>query len=112
MSDEYKVLFSEIEDDCKFVLNLHLNSFLKDKVFNYKDIDFFMDHLNDLIIPDLIKISPYFKFVLSYTFLQNESSGFTQNMALYYDKETDGCITQKLSFKAIICIVNLFCLSI
>jgi hypothetical protein len=112
MSDEYKVLFTEIEDDCKLVLNLHLNSFLKDKVFNNKDVDFMMNHLNDLIIPDLIKISPHFKFILSFTFLQHESSGFTQNMALYYDKETDGCITQKFSFKGIICIVNLFCLSI
>ncbi len=110
--DEQKVLFSEIQDDCIKVFNKHVNSFLKDMVFNLKDIDFMINHLNELILPDLKHVSSNFKFILCFAFLQNDSSGFTQDMALYYNKETDGCITTTYKFQNLICVVNLFCLSI
>jgi hypothetical protein len=112
MEEEQKVFFSEIEEDCKSILSKHINSYLKDKTFNLKDSDFMMDYLNNKIMPDLKAISSNFKYILSFIFLQNDNSGFCQDMSLYYDPDSDGCITQKYSFSSIICIVNLFCTSI
>jgi hypothetical protein len=110
--NEKKLLFSDIEEDCRKTINTHVKSFLKDKVFNTKDTDFMINYLKEKIMQDLQKISEYFKFVLSIVFLQTDSSGLIQNTASYFDIETDGVISEKYSFNNISCIVNLFCLSI
>jgi hypothetical protein len=111
MSEE-KVLFSEIEIQCRKVISLHAKSFLKDKVFNLKDADFLITHLKEKIMSDLQKISEYFKYVLTIVLLQNDSKGLVQNTSSYYDIETDGIISEKYDFSNISCIVNLFCFSI
>jgi hypothetical protein len=109
---EEKVLFSEIEIDCRKVINLHTKSFLKDKVFNLKDADFLINNLKEKIMKDLQKISEYFKYVLCVVLLQSDSSGLVQNTSSYYDIESDGIISEKFNFSNISCIVNLFSFSI
>lgn len=112
MNENEKAFFEEIETDCKKVISKNINGFLKDKVFNTKDCDFMINYLNDKILKDLKGISENFKYILSLVLLENDTSGFSQNCSLYYDKETDGCISEKYAFDKIVCIVNLFCLSI
>ena len=112
MSEESKVLFAEIEDDCKEVIKQNVLDFLRDKVFNASDTDFMINHLNEKIMKNLKKITESFKFVLSIVLLKTDSSGFIQNTSSYFDVETDGVISEKFVFKKIVCIVNLFCLSI
>ena len=108
MSQNDKVLFEEIEEDCKKVISKHVNSFLKDKSFNLKDTDFMINYLNDKILNELKNISLNFKYILSLALIHSESNGFTQDVSLYLDKETDGGICEKYSFENIVCVVNLF----
>jgi hypothetical protein len=112
MTDNEKVLFDEIEKACRKVLNKQINSFLSDKVFNLSDCDFMINYLTDRILNDLNNISDNFKYIINLILLQNDSNGFTQNMAFYYDIDTDGCVTEKYSFNDIQCVANVFCLSI
>ena len=107
-----KVLFNEIEQDCKTCIDRIINNFLKDKKFNTKDLDFMMNKLQDSIITDLKKISNNFKFIINILLLENDKSGFVQDINLYYDNITDGHIIEKYSFKGISCIVNLLCLAL
>lgn len=107
-----KSMFAEIEDECKISITKIVTNFLKDKIFNVMDNDMMINFLQGKIMNELKMITKNFKFVLSFALLKNESAGFCQEMALLNNPETDGCITLKFSFDKIICIVNLFCLSI
>ena len=112
MNETDKILFSDIEADCKKIIDSHTTTFLKDKVFNAKDTDFLINHLEEKILKDIKNNSPYFKYILNIILLQSDSRGLVQNTSSYYDIETDGIISQKFNFRNISCIVNLFCVSI
>jgi hypothetical protein len=53
--NEKKLLFSDIEEDCRKTINTHVKSFLKDKVFNTKDTDLMINYLKEKIMQDLKK---------------------------------------------------------
>jgi len=109
---EEKVLFSEIEDLVKTTMDKTIKSFFKDKVYNPKDNDFFIKHINDKLSKEFVKISTNFKYIISLILLRNEDSGFTQNTIVSYDEETDGCVIEKYVFSNIICVANIFCFAI
>ena len=111
MSDE-RVLFFEIEKDCKSMFKKKITAYLSDKVFNTKDAEWMNTQLSELLLKDLKSISPNFKYCLSLVLLQNDTSGYNQNVNLYYDPETDGCVSDKYVFDNIVCVFTLFCLAI
>ena len=111
MSDE-RVLFTEIEKDSRNMLKKKITSYFFDKVFNTKDAEWMNTQLSDILLNELKNISPNFKYCLSLVLLQNDSCDFNQNINLYYDAETDGCISEKYTFDNIVCVFTLFCLAL
>ncbi len=107
-----RVLFSELEKDCRQMLKKKIEGYLNDKIFNTNDAEWMNSQLSEIILKDLKNISSNFKYCLSLVLLQNDSSGFNQNVNLYYDAETDGCISDKYTFKGIVCVFTLFVLAI
>lgn len=110
--NEDKVLFEDIEEESRKVISMTVKDFLKTKAYNSKDVDFMINYLQDKILSELKQISDNFKYILSVIIVQNDNSGFIQNTSLYYDPETDGCISEKYTFPNISCIITLFCLAI
>ena len=112
MSDDEKVIFSDIEEDCRKLIKKISDKFLSDKIYNSNDVGWMIDHLSNSIVAELKKNSDNFKYVLSVILLQNETFGFTQNNSLYFDSDTDGYICEKYSYDNISSIYNLYCLAI
>jgi len=109
MSDE-RVLFMEIEKDCKTMFKKKIPAYLSDKAFNTKDAEWMNTQLSEILLKELKNISPNFKYCLTIVLLQNDT--FNQNVNLYFDAETDGCISDQHSFENIVCVYTLFCLAI
>ena len=113
MSDEEeKVIFTDIEEDCKKLIKKVSDKFLIDKIYNSNDVGWMIEHLTGSIVKELKEISDNFKYVLSVILMQNEEVGFTQNNSLFFDNDTDGYICEKFSYENITGIYNLYCLAI
>jgi hypothetical protein len=110
--DDEKVIFTDIEEECRNSIKKISDKFLCDKIYNSNDIGWMIDHLTSSILTNLKQISDNFKFVLTVVLLQNEESGFTQNNSLYFDNDTDGFICEKYTYENITSIYNLYCLAI
>jgi hypothetical protein len=107
-----KCVFSEIEIEARKIIKEKTKGFLKDKVFNTKDCDFLIQKLTELILNELNSYSSNFKYILAIAMLQNDKSGLCSDHSLYFDPETDGCISEKFSYPKICCIITLYCLAI
>ena len=107
-----KVLFSEIEEESRQTIYFIVNTFLKDKVFNTKDSDFFIKYINEKILEELRKLSKYFKYIIQTGLFQPNGGDLCQNVATYFDLETDGVISEEFIFENISCIINVFFISL
>lgn len=104
--------FSQIEEECRHIIKDNVTKFLSDKSFNVSDSEFMINYLTGNILKEIKKISDNFKFIVSIVLMHNDECGFTQNIGMIYDTETDGTIVERYTFRNIVCITNLFCLSL
>jgi hypothetical protein len=107
-----KVLFPEIEEESRKIINILVHGFLKDKVFNLKDNDFFINHINEKILMELLKLSKYFKYIIQTVLFRPSGGDLCQFISTFTDPETDGILSEEFKFENISCIVNVFFISL
>jgi hypothetical protein len=107
-----KVLFLEVEEESKKIINKIVSEFLKDKVFNLKDNDFFINHINEKILKELLKLSKYFKYMIQIVLFRPNGGELCQYISTFSDPETDGVLSEEYRFEKISCIVNVFFISL
>lgn len=106
-NEEY-YLYSEFNDKLEEIINKTVSEYLKDKLFQPSDNEFFIEQLNSQLLKKLERISANFKYIIKTIFFKDDSSGLSLGSVGYYDTNSDGIFQNKYVFPGIGCLLTIF----
>lgn len=104
--------FSSIKDSANTNTKAVIEKFLAKKTFDSKESQSLCNMISDGCVKSLTELNSNFKFMVNCLILQKSDAGLSMSGSCYWDSESDGNISVTWENATILCIVNVFGVSL